>query len=511
MAKFNTTNTIETKNRCGHAAYRMSNKEELMTAVVTTMFGEEKYYGSTDEKIVRLSTELCKKYPEFVSNLACFAREVFNMRSVSHVLTAVIAREVSAFTRQTIRRVVKRSDDITEIMAYYKNMYGKPFPNALKRGIAEVIQNFDEYQIAKYNGGCKDMKFRDVLRITHPHPKSKEVEELFGKILNDTFEIPYTWEMELSSRGNTKEVWDELIASDRVGYMALLRNLCNIIKSGMDITPVLAVLSDPDQVKKSKQFPFRFFSAYRILDRKELMTDEIYRALESAITTSIDNMEKIKGRTLISVDVSGSMATRISEKSDVCCSDIASLLGAMVNKLCEDATVCYFEAPNILYKYQFYRQLVSNLPKDVYQNKRRGYRIANYGKYDSVLEIALQNSFADGGTDLSLPMKYALEVDKSKCLKPFDRVIYFSDNECNYGLKSTVQGLVDKYRSKYNKDFWVHGVDLQGYGTQQFCGARFNLIAGWSDHVFSFINLVEAGLGNMLKEVENYDKSEKTT
>lgn len=107
-------------------------------------------------------------------------------------------------------------------------------------------------------------------------------------------------------------------------------------------------------------------------------------------------------------------------------------------------------------------------------------------------------------------MEYAVKVDKSKHFKPFDRVIYFSDNECNRGLETTIQGLVDKYRSKYNKDFWVHGVDLQGYGTQQFCGAHFNLIAGWGDHVLSFINLAEAGMGSMIKEVESYNKSEKT-
>ena len=141
----------------------------------------------------------------------------------------------------------------------------------MKRGIAEAIQNFDEYQLAKYNGGSKEMKLRDILRITHPSPKSKEVEELFGKILNDTLVTPYTWETELSARGNTKEVWDELIASGRVGYMALLRNLRNIIKSGADITPVLAVLSNPIQVKKSKQLPFRFFSAYRMLEKEGLI------------------------------------------------------------------------------------------------------------------------------------------------------------------------------------------------------------------------------------------------
>lgn len=483
MAKFNTTNTMKTKNRCGHVAYSMNPKEQLMSAVVTTMFGEKKYYGSTDNDIVQLAAGLCETDPEFVSKLACYTRNVFHMRSVSHVLTAVIAREASAFTRQTIRGVVERPDDITEIMACYKTMYGKPFPNAMKKGMAEVIQNFDEYQIAKYNGGSKNVKFRDVLRITHPHPKSKEVEELFRKILNDTLETPYTWETELSARGNKKEVWEELISSGRVGYMALLRNLRNIAQSGADLTPVLAVLSDPIQVKRSKQLPFRFFSAYRTLEKERLMTADIHRALESAINASVDNMEKIEGRTLIAVDISGSMGWNISANSDIRCSDIASLLGAMANKLCEDATVCYFDA--------------------AYGNYS-GYRIANYGKYDSVLDIALKNSFAGGGTDLFLPMEYALKVDKGKYFKPFDRIIYFSDNECNRGLSITVQTIVEQYRRKYNRNFWVHGVDLQGYGTQQFCGERFNLIAGWSERVLSFINLAEAGMGSMVKEVEAY-------
>ena len=509
MSKFNPTNTIKTKNRSGHAAYSMGKKEQLVTAAVTSMFGERKFYESTDDDIVRLAADLCKDRPEFVSNLACYAREVFNMRSVSHVLTAVIAREASAFTRQTVRGTVKRPDDITEIMACYKTMYGKPFPNALKRGMAEAIQTFDEYQLAKYNGGCKEMKFRDVLRITHPKPETKEIEALFGKILNDTLETPYTWETELSARGNTKEVWEELIASRKIGYMALLRNMRNIIKAGADITPVLAVLSDPIQVRKSKQLPFRFFSAYRTLEREGLMTDEIHRTLESALSVSIDSMDTLKGRTLIAVDISSSMDEDISAKSDIRCSDIASLFGAMAAGICEDATVCYFEAPKAVYR-EYYHKRGMEFPEYRYtKSEECGYRIVSYGKYDSVLEIALQNSFTGGGTDLSLPMKFALDVDKGK-QKAFDRIIYLSDNECNRGLETTVQGLVDKYRREYNKEFWVHGVDLMGYGSQQFCGARFNLIAGWSDRVLSFISLAEAGMGNLVQEVEKYGTSKGT-
>ena len=509
MSKFNLTNSIKTKNRSGHTAYGMPEKEQLVAAVLTTMFSEPKFYGSTDNDIVRLATDCAVKEPAFLARLACYARNVGNMRSISHVLTAVIAREAREYTRVTIRNVVVRPDDITEIMACYQRMYGKPFPNAMKRETAEVIQRFNEYQLAKYNGGKKALKFRDVLRITHPVPKTRETEELFRKVLNNELETPYTWEVEVSTKGNRKEVWDELIASGKVGYMALLRNLRNIIKCGANLGPVLAKLSDPEQVRHSRQLPFRFYSAYRALSVENLITPEIHRALEAALTASIDNMDQIPGRTLIAVDVSGSMSSTVSARSDVRCCDIASLFGAMASRLCEDATVCYFEAPKSFYR-EYYKRLGRAFPVDAFKDSEEcGYRIAHYGKYDSVLETALRNSFSGGGTNMALPINYALEKDPTRWLKPFDRVIYFSDNQCNdasYGLQDkTVQSLVDSYRSIYNSNFWVHGIDLQGYGTQQFCGNRFNLIAGWSESVLPFINLAEAGISTMVNSIENYD------
>ena len=494
MAKFNKIPTIKTTNRSGYAAYSMTDKEQLVTAVLTTMFGEPKYYGSTDNDIVHLATQCAHGDPEFLCKLACYARNVANMRSISHVLAAIIAREAREYTRITLRNIVIRPDDITEIMSCYLSLYGKPFPNAMKREIANVIQNFDEYQLAKYNGGNRELKFRDVLRIVHPTPKDAQQEALFGKILNDTLEIPYTWETELSAHGNTAEVWNELIDSGKVGYMALLRNLRNIIKSGADYQKVLDIIADPVRVKKSRQLPFRFYSAYRTLTAEGLMNPEIHKALESALHASIDNMETIPGRTLIAVDVSGSMRMKISARSDVSCCDIASLMGAMASRICEDATVCYFDAVTHWYGYS--------------QKNPDGYRIAHYGKYDSVLDIALKNAFSGGGTDLSLPMHFALLKDNSANVKPFDRVIYFSDCECNSsydGLQKTVMSQVEEYRRKFNPDFWVHGVDLQGYGTQQFCGKHFNLIAGWSESILPFILQVEKGMDNLVETIAKYD------
>lgn len=493
MSKFNQSNkgVNTTTNRCGYPAYKMADKEKLVTATLTTMFGEQKFYGSTDSEIVRLATQCAKSEPLFLCKLAAFARNEMNLRSVSHVLVAIIAREAGGeYTRLAVRNVVQRVDDLTEILSYYINTYDKPIPNALKRECSAILGRgkFSEYQLAKYNGGNKSLKIKDAIRLTHPKAVSDEVSATLKKVLDDNLPVPLTWETELSAKGNTKEVWESLISANAIPYMAMLRNLKNMASKKVDLTPVLAKLSDPEQVKKSRQLPFRFYSAYRTLKNEGLMTPEIHKALEKALVSSIGNLEKISGRTLIALDVSGSMSQPISKKSDVCCCDIGAVLAALSTHLCEDATVCSFDYAG-----------------GWYNSSKKGYRIEKFGKYDSVLAIADKLSFHGGGTDLSLPMKWALNEDGSKDIKPFDRVIYISDNECNSGIKRTVQHLADSYRNLYNKNLWIHAIDMQGYGTQQFIGKRTNIIAGWSESILGFISTVEAGISNLVETIAKYE------
>lgn len=474
MAKFNGTNTMKTTNKSGHAAYKMADKEKLVSMVLTTMFGEPKYYGDNTSELVELAENLNDK--EFVSKLAVYARKEAHLRSVSHALTAIVARYGRQYIKQTVNGVVERADDITEILSCYMNMYGKPIPNGLKRALAGAMNKFDEYQFAKYNGGNKSVKFRDVLRICHPKGKNKLQEELFGKIINDTLETPYTWEVELSTKGNTKETWTALIDSGKVGYMALLRNLRNILNASPDnINKVYEKLSNKEAVLKSKQLPFRFLSAYRMV--QGIGSSKTLDTLEQAAEYSLENVQKIKGKTLIAIDKSGSMDSHVSNKSDICCSDIANLLGVMANKICEDAEVVWFD---------------TRLTKNSISTR------------NGIISSALSCNSIGGGTDLTLPLQYILNTHKK-----FDRMIILSDNEINCGwrgsFKTTCQPFVDRYRKEVNKDFWVHAIDIAGYGTQQFIGEKTNILAGWNERVLEFINLVESGGNNLVKMIENYE------
>ena len=485
MAKFNQSNTgiNKTVNKCGVTAYKMQDKEKLATMVLTTLFNENKYYGDNSKELLETASDVIKNGgADFVSKLAMYARNEMNLRSVSHALAALLAKEVNgkAYVRSTIKSIVKRADDITEILACYLNTYGKPIPNSLKKALNDAMNQMDEYGFAKYDKESAQVKFADVLMLCHSKAKTQQQNALFKKILSGELETAYTWESELSANGNNTETWERLIDSGKVGYMALLRNLRNIINAcPRNINKVYDKIQDRNAVLKSKQLPFRFYSAYKELSGNASATSKVFDALETAIEHSTENIEKFKGVSLIAVDVSGSMTSVISSKSTVLCSDIACLLAAMANKICEEAIVVAFDT-NI---------------KSIAMSTRNGI-IANAKSID----------VRGGGTDITLPFTYLIQNRKK-----VDRIILLSDNEINhhwnkanywYG-SAPCQRIANEYR-KINPDVWIHAIDLQGYGTQQFAGKNTNIIAGWSERVFEFIHIAEKGIGNLVKVISEY-------
>lgn len=476
MAKFNATQTIKTRNKEGCPAYRMPDKERLITQVLTSFFNESKFYGDNSAEITKTIDKVLDTEPEFIAKLAAFARREFNMRSIAHVLVSRMAHHVNGkpYTRKAVKAVSLRGDDITEIMSCYLSMFGKPIPNALKKGIADVMKNLDEYSLAKYKGDGKTVKMRDLLCLCRPTPKNEAQSDMWKRLLNGELETPYTWETELSAKGNNEETWEQLIDSGKVGYMALLRNLRNILNANpSNVDKVLDLIQNPEAVRKSKQLPFRYLSAYKNVSG--LGSSKVYDALENATEAAIANMPKLSGTTVIAVDVSGSMTDRISAKSDMQCAEIALLLGFIANKICDNSIFYTFDT-------RIQQHPVSS---------RTG-----------ILYAATNTRICGGGTDMSLPFKQMIADNVNA-----DRIIVLSDNMCNcyYWGEHSTQHFADEYRKRSGNDIWVHAVDLQGYGTQQFHGSKTNIIAGWSEKVFQFIQLAEQGTGSLVKAIEDYN------
>lgn len=474
MSKFNQINTIKTTNKSGHAAYGMTAKSKLVTQVLTSFFNENKFYGDNSGDMQEIIKQVIKQDADFVSKLAAFARREFNMRSVAHVLTAYLAHEPNGkpYVRKTVKGVSLRGDDVTEIMSFYLTTFGKPIPNALKKGIADVLTGFDEYTLAKYKGEGKAVKMRDLLCLCRPTPRNDEQSALWKRCLENRLETPLTWETELSAHGNNRETWEKLIDSGKVGYMALLRNLRNIIQANpANIEKVYQLIENPEAVKRSRQLPFRFLSAYKSISG--IGGSRAFDALESAIIVSTENMPKLSGTTVIAVDVSGSMGSPVSAKSDVKCYEIGVLLGLIANRISDNAIFYTFN--HDIQKHALSRRT-------------------------DILYSACHFNVG-GGTDMGLPFQEMI-FDNIHA----DRIIILSDNECNafWSRKFTVQALAGKYRAQSGNNIWVHAIDLQGYGTQQFHGEKTNIIAGWSEKVFDFIRLAEQGEGSLESAISDY-------
>ncbi|XP_077169089.1 telomerase protein component 1 isoform X2 [Paroedura picta] len=83
---------------------------------------------------------------------------------------------------------------------------------------------------------------------------------------------PRTWERDLSQRGNNAQAWEELIDAGKLPFMAMLRNLRNILRAGVSERHhrrLLGRLENKESVVHSKQLPFRFLAAYKVIQQLE--------------------------------------------------------------------------------------------------------------------------------------------------------------------------------------------------------------------------------------------------
>lgn len=299
-----------TTNHEDAMAWSMTPEWELYSTVATTMGVEDKFYERGDDRVRRIADLVRRVWPEFVAQLAIYAREAMHLRSVPLLLLVELARchHGDDLVSRAVSRTVQRADEITELLMCYQWRTGKKnlkgLSVQLRKGLAEAFNSFDEYQFAKYNRKERKVTLRDALLLVHPKPKDERQKEIFRNILNDTLETPYTWETELSRIGQqhfrsskersdaVRKVWEELIASRRLGYMATLRNLHNMLEASIDrasIEQVCNFLADPEAVRNSKQLPFRFLSAYL-----QLKEQEFHRPLQDVIKETAQKMKQIE-------------------------------------------------------------------------------------------------------------------------------------------------------------------------------------------------------------------------
>lgn len=329
MAKTNkSVKTPAPKTHEGATAKRITKEQELTRSVMSCFLWEDTFYED-GKSITDRIRELCTQVnASFIAETAIRARHAMKLRHMPLFLLVQLLKkepEKDLIVRDVISKVISRVDEMGELLSLYaiENNIApselKKLDNQLKKGLAQSFKKFDEYQFGKYKGG--DIKTRDVIRLVHPKAENAEQNELFRKIAKEELAIPDTWETALSAGGNKKEVFTKLLSEEKLGGLALLRNLRNMSGANVDRGLVLKNLSNERLF--SRVLPFRFLTA-------EKHAPEYSAELDKAMLKRISDMVALGGTTAVLVDCSGSMGVPVSAKSVVTRKEAAAALGALV-------------------------------------------------------------------------------------------------------------------------------------------------------------------------------------
>lgn len=305
------------------AAVGLTALENLRRSVLACMLWEDTFYEGGESSADRIQKYADEVPAQALASLAIETRTKFHLRHVSLWLLVALARRGGSVVGQTIEQTIQRPDELAEFLALYWKDGKKPLAKQVKMGLAAAFRKFDGHALAKYNRGGP-IKLRDVLFLVHPKPENPAQAELWKALAEDRLPPPDTWEVELSAGKNKAVTFTRLLQEKKLGYLALLRNLRNMTSAGVDTQLIKTALLE--RRGADRVLPFRYVAAARACQQLEATIDQ-------ALLASLQNTNESPGwptDTIVLVDVSGSMVSRLSSRSDLTRMDAAATLAAIV-------------------------------------------------------------------------------------------------------------------------------------------------------------------------------------
>jgi hypothetical protein len=497
MASINTkTNTPIVELPSGGIASHINSLQRLNRLVMSCLLWEDNAYEdgvSIAEMIAKCVHEVT---PQEAAEVAIRARNEMHLRHVPLLVVREIARhkDLSLYPRiviNTMDAVIQRPDELSEFLAIYWKDGKCPLSAQVKKGLAKAFGKFKEYSLSKYNRK-KDIMLRDVFFLSHAKPKDLELgsmkwdkkarsdyhalvktneahaaefleftrpngfsegELLFGRVANEMLTTPDTWEVELSAGKDKQGTFIRLMAEDKLGDMAFLRNLRNMVGAGV---PENLMREYGNKLAWSKVLPFRFLAAAKHAPRLE-------PHIETWMMKSLETVEKLKGSTLLVVDVSGSMHSPLSAKSELNRLDAAAALAALAREICEDP---------VIYLTAGYDETMAHKTELI--PARRGFALMDYARTDGCKKLG------GGGIFLAQCMNF---ISDDQPGRQFDRVMVFTDEQdVDRKLNPETAKLLGKQNYMINIASHTNGI---GY-------KRWTHINGFSEAVIDFIRANES-------------------
>ena len=322
-----------TRTHEGAPASRISPEQQLRRSVMSCMLWEGEFYEDGANIAERIAQLVPQVSTEKVAAIAIEARSSMKLRHVPLLLVREMARHPGhrPMVRRTLAQVIQRADEMAEFLALYWKDGREKLASSVKRGLADAFQKFSEHDLAKYNRDGA-VKMRDALFLSHAKPKDEAQAALWKRLVDGQLATPDTWEVALSAGADKLATWNRLLAENKLGALALLRNLRNMEVAGVSRETVRAALG---LMNVERVLPYRFVAAARYAPWAE-------PELEAAMMRCTEGLPKITGRTALLIDVSGSMDSPISSKSEMTRMDAACGLAILAREMCEGVAVYTF-------------------------------------------------------------------------------------------------------------------------------------------------------------------------
>ena len=513
-----------TTNQQGLPAYSQDKWFTLLT-MLNTLKLEPQYYRSVTNTLKELQTliDQCAKEDLYLTcQCIVYSRCIGEgMRTISHASSVFIAPYISGQEyskrfyglwnkKEQKGGVIFRPDDMAEILQGYIALNGQikqtvtlvngvpqssetstsgpKLSNAMKKGFKSVLESLDSYSLLKYKS-----KLIDIINLVHPSPKlstakieyNGEQVSTIDAIMKGYNVSANTWEVNQGEAGQivAKAVkegkltdeeakvtltqakadnWKELLDTNKLGILAALRNLRNVLINNPDsstINKLCDLVSNPTLIREGKIMPYQLDLANEIM-LSEFSTSysrQISQALTKGYELAIPNLkELLPGNNVVFLDQSGSMGHEIKlagqkNSSRTSCISKAALLAATIAKATNADIICFGSTA----------------------------RYVQYNPNLDVFSLAKQLSSSNmGGTDLSTAWKLAQQSNRK-----YTRTFILSDNEVNRG--STYNSYMSYVKNVGHP--YVYSVDLAGYGTNVIAGDKVRYYYGYGFAMFDDI------------------------
>ena len=532
----------DTTNQQELPAYSQDKWLTLLT-MLNTLKLEPQYYRSVTNTLKELQTliDQCAKEDLYLTcQCIVYSRCIGEgMRTISHASSVFIAPYISGQEyskrfyglwnkKEQKGGVIFRPDDMAEILQGYIALNGQikqtvtlvngvpqssetstsgpKLSNAMKKGFKSVLESLDSYSLLKYKS-----KLIDIINLVHPSPKlstakieyNGEQVSTIDAIMKGYNVSANTWEVNQGEAGQivakavkegklddqeAKQVltqakadnWKELLDTNKLGILAALRNLRNILinnPSQDTINKLCDLVSNPTLIREGKIFPYQLDVANEIM-LSEFSTSysrQISQALAKGYELAIPNLkELLPGNNVVFLDQSGSMFWEIKlpgskNGSRTSCISKAALIAATIAKATNADIICFGSTA----------------------------RYVQYNPNLDVFSLAKQLSSSDmGGTDLSTAWKLAQQSNRK-----YTRTFILSDNEVNRG--STYNSYMSYVKNVGHP--YVYSVDLAGYGTNAIAGDKVRYYYGYGFSMFDDIAKSEFNASYHLDKVRKVE------